>query len=235
MLPPSWRLLSHETLPSTQTLCRQLAEAGEPDGLAILARRQTEGRGTHGRPWESPAGNLFLSVLLRPGNAARQAGLWGMVAALAILDSLAPLVAGLRLKWPNDVLCQEAKIAGVLTEAAASEDRLDWVVLGLGVNLATAPDVPGRLTACVGERAPDPEVFAHAVLAQIDVWRQRVLLEGFAAVRAAWLSHGPAQGAHVTLRHDGRTVGGAFSGLSDEGALLLATGGRITAFAAGET
>jgi BirA family transcriptional regulator, biotin operon repressor / biotin---[acetyl-CoA-carboxylase] ligase len=117
-----WRLRVHEVLPSTSDLCRSLAADGEPAGLAVLARRQTRGRGSRGRDWESPPGNLFLSVLLRPAGRARDAAQWSLLAGVALGEAFAaylPDASMLRLKWPNDVLVGGKKIAGILVDSSA--------------------------------------------------------------------------------------------------------------------
>lgn len=244
--PPSsagaWRLQTYEALGSTSDLCRTLAQAGEPGPLAILARRQTQGRGTHGREWVSPAGNLFLSVLLRSREQARDAGQWGLLAAVALCDALLPLLPdprALRLKWPNDLLLSGAKLAGLLVESSAAADgTLDWLVIGMGVNVATAPQLPDRPTASlaqVADPAPDPEDLARLVLDRLAHWQRVRLLDGFAPIRAAWLQRGPDLGSPLTLKLPGRVVGGSFAGLAQDGGLLLATAGRVHAFAAGET
>lgn len=236
----SWRLQVHDVLPSTSDFCRARAADGEPDGLAVLALRQTRARGSRGRDWTSPAGNLSLSVLLRPREQAREAGQWSLLAGVALADALAPVVpdpALLRLKWPNDVLLGGAKLAGILVDSAAAPDgALDWLVIGIGVNLAVAPDVPGRAVACVADVAapPSPEAFAAVLLARLADWRGVRAREGFAAVRRAWLGRAAAPGSAVTLRLGERLIGGDFAGLADDGALLLNTEGRIRAFATGE-
>jgi BirA family biotin operon repressor/biotin-[acetyl-CoA-carboxylase] ligase len=236
--PPPFRLRVHATLASTSDLVAQLAEAGEPDGLAVLAHRQTAGRGTQGRAWESRAGNLHLSVLLRPAEPLRHAPQWGLLAAVALADAIAPLlpgVAALALKWPNDVLLNSAKAAGILAEAAA-DDRggIAWLCLGFGVNLAHAPQVEGRATACLADAGivpPAPEAFAAALLAALHRRRTERALTGFAPIRAAWLERGPAPDTHLSLASG---ISGRFAGLAEDGSLLLATGGRVHAVASGE-
>lgn len=236
---PVWRVRVHEALASTSDLCRQLAEAGEPGGLAVLARRQTAGRGTHGRGWESPEGNLYLSVLLRPGGPIATAPRWGLLAAVVVAEALVPLLPEpdlLRLKWPNDVLLGDGKIAGVLAEAAADrQGGLAWLVIGIGVNLASAPSLPDRLAACVGTSAPSADRFAADLLSRLDAWRARLAAEGFAPVRQAWLTRGPAPGTAVALHQGAAVRQGAFAGLDEGGALLLSADGHVRAFAAGET
>jgi BirA family biotin operon repressor/biotin-[acetyl-CoA-carboxylase] ligase len=237
---PEWRLKIVEVLTSTSDLCRTLAEAGEPDGMAVLARRQTQGRGSRGRSWDAPVGNLFLSVLLRPRDAARDAAQWSLLAGVALADALAPyvpLAGAVRLKWPNDVLLDGRKLAGILVESATdSRGALRYIVIGMGVNLAGAPDLPDRRAACLAELGPPPapDAFAAELLDRIGHWRRMRLVEGFAAIRSAWHARATALGDHMTLRHGGQVVGGLYAGLGEDGSLLLQTGGRVRAFTTGE-
>ena len=233
-----FRLRVHEALPSTSDLVAQLAAADEPDGLAVLAHRQTAGRGTQGRAWESRAGNLHLSVLLRPNEPLRHAPQWSLLAAVALADAVAasvPDAHAVALKWPNDLLLNGAKAAGILAEASADDlGGIAWLCLGIGVNLAHAPLVEGRATACLadtGIAAPTPEAFAATLLAALDARRTQRLTEGFAPIRAAWLARGPALDAHLSLTNG---VAGRFAGLAEDGSLLLSTGGRVHALASGE-
>ena len=238
--PPGWRLQHFESLDSTQTLCRRLAEAGEPERLAVVARRQTGGRGTQGRAWVSPPGNLFLSVLLRPTEPARAAAQWSLLAAVALIETLTPHTtphgARLRLKWPNDVLRDGAKLAGILTESGTdAAGGLAWLVIGVGVNVATAPELADRPTSCLGG-AIEAADLVGPFLTALDRWRHLRLRDGFAPIRAAWLARAPDLGSHISLRRgDATLVGGAFAGLDEEGHLLLSAGGRVRAFASGET
>jgi BirA family biotin operon repressor/biotin-[acetyl-CoA-carboxylase] ligase len=233
-----FRLRVHEALPSTSDLVAQLAAAGEPDGLAVLARRQTAGRGTQGRAWESRAGNLHLSVLLRPAEPLRHTPQWGLLAAVALADTVAAMIpdpAAVALKWPNDLLLHGAKAAGILAEASADErGGIAWLCLGIGVNLAHAPQVEGRATACLSDAGiapPAPEEFAARLLAALDARRTQRVTEGFAPIRAAWLARGPVPDTLLTLSSG---VAGRFAGLAEDGALLLATGGRVHAHVSGE-
>jgi len=236
-----FRLSVHEALPSTSDLIARRAEAGEPEGLAVLAHCQTAGRGTQGRGWESPLGNLHLSVLLRPAEPLRHAPQWGLLAAVALADAVAETIpdpGAIALKWPNDLLLNGAKAAGILAEASAGEGgRIAWLCLGIGVNLAHAPSIAGRATASLagqGIPPPDPVAFAGRLLAALAAWRARRAQEGFAPVRAAWLARGPAPGTPLAIRREGRDIAGRFAGLAEDGSLLLEIGGRIHAVASGE-
>jgi BirA family biotin operon repressor/biotin-[acetyl-CoA-carboxylase] ligase len=234
--PAGWRLQVHDQLPSTADLIRAAAEAGEAERLAILARRQTAGRGTHGRSWESPPGNLFLSVLLRPEAPAREVPQWSLLVAVAVHSALLPHAGpGLSLKWPNDLLLGGAKCAGILSEAGIDpEGRLDWLAFGIGVNLAHAPSVPGRLTAALPAPALAPEAAAAAIMESLDRWRAVLGAEGFGAIRRAWLERGHAPGAPLTVFAPGGVRSGLFDGLDDRGALRLRTATGMETVMAGE-
>lgn len=230
-----FRLRVHESLPSTQALVIALAERGEPAGLAILARRQTAGRGRAGRAWQSEAGNLHLSILLRPGGPAREIAGQALLAAVALHEAAAQHAPhrALHLKWPNDLLEGDAKLAGILAEAALNEaGGIAHLVLGFGVNLAHAPAVEGRAVTSLG--LIPPEDFAATLLQRVAHWQTRRLTEGFAPIRAAWMARGPALGALLTLRQGDNPVSGRYEGLAEDGGLMLATAGRLHVFHAGE-
>ncbi len=233
-----WRIEVHPELPSTSSHLVALAREGAPDGLAVLALRQTAGRGQGGRRWSDAPGNLALSLLLRPRHPVREAPQWGLLGGVALAETardIDPEPAALSLRWPNDLLRHGAKCAGVLTESALSpEGGLAWVVLGFGVNLVHAPSVPGRATASLG-RVEAPEAFAARLLDRVFAWRGVRDAEGFAPVREAWAAHGPARGQRIAARCGTGTAEGGFAGLGGDGSLLLETGqGVVLRIAAGE-
>jgi BirA family biotin operon repressor/biotin-[acetyl-CoA-carboxylase] ligase len=229
----AWRLESHATLASTSDEAVRRAKAGEAAGLAILALRQSAGRGSRGRSWTAPAGNLNLSILLRPARAMAEAGLFSLICGIAVAEALEGLGArDLRLKWPNDVLLGEAKLAGILIDASAKQDRLEWLVAGIGVNLRAAPEIPGRATAALAAQGLviPPETAAWAVLDRLALWLEAAP----AQIRAAWLARGPAPGAPLQLARGAEVLRGRFAGLSEAGELLLRREDRIEAVNTGE-
>jgi BirA family biotin operon repressor/biotin-[acetyl-CoA-carboxylase] ligase len=218
---------------STSAALKTRAEAGAPE-TALRAGRQTQGRGRQGRPWRSIDGNLYLSVLLRPA-ALPHPGHWSLLTAVALLDAARPYAShpnALRLKWPNDLLLNDGKLAGILLEAGFSP--APWLVIGIGVNLAGAPQDLGRPVASLNETgtAPDPQTFARHLLTALTRWRRRYETEGFPPIRTAWLAAGPPIGQALTVTQGETTVTGAFHGLADNGALRLnSPGGAITLLA----
>lgn len=234
--PAGWRVLVHDQLPSTADFLRARAEEGEGDRFAVLARKQTAGRGTKGRSWASPIGNLYLSVLLRPASQAREVPGWGLLAAVALHATLAPYAGpGLTLKWPNDLLLNGAKCAGILSEASlAPSGALEWLALGFGVNLAHAPALPDRATAALPAPAPSPEEAAAALMASLDHWRTIREREGFEPVLRAWMERGHAPGTPLSVSGPCGSLTGTFAGLDPWGGLRLSTATGMETVTAGE-
>lgn len=239
---PGFRLEIHEALPSTSDHVAARGAMGEAAGLAVLARRQTAGRGTQGRSWDSPAGNLHLSVLLRPDGPASEAPQWSLLAAVALAEAVEGYLPNRRmltLKWPNDLLLGQSKAAGILAEAELDANgRVASLVLGFGVNLALAPRLPDRKTASLaglGFVPPSPEDFAEALLGRLAHWDAVRRLQGFSAIRAAWLARGPARHAPIRVRvAAGGWTTGHFAGLAEDGSLLIAGEGRVERLTVGE-
>ena len=193
-LPQGYALIALDEAGSTNDEAKDRAMAGAPEGTVIWARQQLAGRGRRGRAWVSPPGNLYLSVILRPACEARSVAQLSFVAALAVLDLVdGPLPGRARCKWPNDILVDGGKIAGILLESALRpEGRVDWVVLGIGVNLASHPRLKGPTppTSFVdaGALPLAPEDALPSLLAALARRRRDWETQGFAAVRRAWLA-----------------------------------------------
>jgi BirA family biotin operon repressor/biotin-[acetyl-CoA-carboxylase] ligase len=201
--------------------------------LAVLALRQTEGRGSRGRVWQAPEGNLNLSVLLRPRRPAAEAGMFALLAGIAVAEAFEALTpVAPTLKWPNDVLLGQAKLAGILIDAVPAGAGLDWLVIGIGANLRGAPRIEGRLTTALGEHgvALEPRMAANAVLERLGHW----LDASPALIRETWLSRAHAIGAPIEVHAGGQRLQGSFAGLSPTGELLLRTENRIETISTGE-
>lgn len=225
-LDPFYRLVRLDETASTNDDARQLAGEGAPEGTLVWAARQTAGRGRRGRRWESPAGNLYMSLLLRPVMPLSQAGQVGFLAALSIAETAAVLLPNrtVACKWPNDVLVDGKKVAGLLLESEARADgTADWLVVGLGVNVASHPEgveFPATSLAAEGRAADVAEVLS-GITAHFGAWYRRWQAEGFAPVREAWLARAAGVGGPVRVRFETHTEEGVFAGLDGEGALLL--------------
>ncbi len=227
------------TVTSTMDVCHALAEQGAGEGLVVVADEQTAGRGRAGRAWYSPPGqSLYLSVLLRPGLRPRQIGWLTMIGALAVLDALSQfsvLRAWLSIKWPNDVLLRGRKVAGVLVETSLIGERLDYAVLGIGLNVGTrfdsAPDDVKQRATSLHEAlgtAPDRDALLDQLLSAFGE-RYGRLPESPLADYARWLE---TLGRRVRLRAGDEVIEGEAIRLQEDGALVVTTdaGERVATF-----
>lgn len=222
--PPLYRLVSLDTVGSTNDEAKRLAAAGDGDEWTLVwARTQTAGRGRLGRTWESPEGNLYCSLLLRPSCPPAQAAGIGFVAGLAIYDAIGSLVLpGLEAwcKWPNDVLLGNEKVAGVLLETQAP----DWLVVGIGINVAHFPDgtdFPATSLWRQGSPEISVEDMLEAFCRHFLTWYNRWRDEGFTSVRSHWLRRAKGVDEEISVRLADETVTGIFTGLDDDGTLIL--------------
>lgn len=225
-LPDFFRLRAVDQTGSTNDDATKAAREGAAEGTLIWARRQTKGRGRRGRSWVSPEGNLHLSIVLRPDMLPARAGETAFIAALASADackSLAP-AADIRCKWPNDVLADGRKVGGLLIESSILAARIEWLVVGVGINLASHPEgveFPAtHLGRHAGTTIPVEEglgVFMAAFEARYRLWRE----QGFAPIRAAWLQSAAGLGGPIRVRLENEELFGTFVGLDNEGALKL--------------
>ncbi|MDG1282892.1 MAG: biotin--[acetyl-CoA-carboxylase] ligase [Pseudorhodobacter sp.] len=210
----------------------------------FVAAEQTGGRGRRGRPWSSPRGNLYATLLLQPKEPADQVALRSFAAALALREAcvaLTGLPEAFTLKWPNDVLLNGGKLAGILLESAGGAGRVHHLAIGIGVNLVAAPTldqvepgatVPVSLWAETGLRIL-PETFLTQLAICYDRWETIFQAEGFAPLRKAWLSQAARIGEPLRARTGTAVFDGVFETIDEAGALVLATAkGRMTIAAA---
>jgi BirA family transcriptional regulator, biotin operon repressor / biotin---[acetyl-CoA-carboxylase] ligase len=228
-LPSFFHLQKFAHLASTNEEATRLAAAGAPEGTLVLADEQSAGRGRRGRIWVSSPGNFFGSIVLRPGRPAAEAAQLGFAASLAVLEACGqflPASVALACKWPNDVLADGRKLAGILLESRASgAGALDWLVIGIGVNLASCPrdtEFPAASLAEAGAPGVTPDailpILGTRFLAWYEAWQRP---GGFAALRTRWLDHAQGLGRPIRVRLSDSELDGRFAGLDDDGRLLL--------------
>jgi BirA family biotin operon repressor/biotin-[acetyl-CoA-carboxylase] ligase len=220
---------------STNLLAFRLAESAAREGTVVIAETQTGGKGRLGRHWESPPGvNLYCSVVLRPPIQPFRAPQLTFVSAVAVARAIEQ-VACLQpnIKWPNDILLNGRKVAGLLNEMSAETDTIHCVILGIGVNINMRQEqFPDDLRhpatslllesgACVSRVA-----FARELLSSLDALYDEYLRNGFPAIRAEWLSRSTVQGRRVRVSFGTGETEGMVMGVDDDGALLLKRGDR---------
>lgn len=233
-----WRLRIYESLPSTTSLCREQAEAGAAEGLAILARRQTAGRGTKGRVWIAPPGNLSFSLLLRPSDVASCLEVLPFLTSIAVYEAIHAIAPSceLLLKWPNDVLLSGDKVSGILIDSSSGPEA--WIIIGIGVNIKSSPHISGRRLACLSQLgvSPAPEALAKLIMEHLSAGLAAFASSGADFVRGAWLSRAHKKGVRLAVMTADEYIEGFFYGLGPGGQLLLMTeGNKVRSFLSGET
>lgn len=258
------RLHSHDRLDSTNSEAMRLAHGGEAGPLWVTTRRQEAGRGRRGNAWTSPDGNLAASLLLPvAGVAPEMVATLGFVAGVALVDAirdacrldpsplaseaergdallphaLAPGAAAIHLKWPNDVLADGRKLAGILLEAEMLPGGRRAVVVGFGVNVAAAPEgLPYPAAALSAFSAADAprllEFLSERFVEAVRIWNKG---RGFSNIRRRWLERAAGVGAPVSVRMAEVTLTGIFETIDEGGRLvILAPDGTRRTVTAGE-
>ncbi len=249
-----YRLEAHETVGSTNALALDRARAGDPGMLWIVSKRQESGRGRRGRIWETPQGNLAATLLMVDRHDLKNAATLGFVAGLALADALNLVAPQARvdvgidgggkpgnrfeLKWPNDVLADGAKLAGILLESHLLTDGRLALAVGIGVNVVAHPaDVPYPATslARVGSTVTAEGLF----VALSDSWTENARIwnggAGLAAIRRLWLSRAAGLGAEVAVNLGGAVKRGIFETIDDDGRFVIRDErGAIVTIAAGD-
>lgn len=233
---PDWpkgygRIVLEQTDSTNAEAARLSGKLTEPTW--ILALHQTAARGRRGRPWAMPAGNFAATLLMRPTEAPGQVALRSFVAALALFDAFVAVTgrAGMfALKWPNDVLLQGGKVAGILLESTGRAGGVGHLAIGIGVNLAVAPDAgavepgairPVALTEAGAQVAPQD--FLTALADAFAGWEATFTAEGFGPVREAWLARAARLGEPLVARTGAEVLSGRFETVDAQGALILQT------------
>lgn len=217
----------YEALDSTNAEARRRAEAGEGGPVWITAAVQTAGRGRRGRAWSTEKGNLAATLLMTTDAAPAEAAQISFIAALAAAEladaCLGPDVA--RLKWPNDVLVHGRKAVGILVESGARPDGRLWLAVGIGVNLAHAPDDVERPATAFAEhmstKPPEPLAALDVLASRFEAWRRTWAAQGFGPVARAWTARAMGLGERCEARLPTRTLSGVAEGLDPDGALRL--------------
>ena len=200
----------------------------------ITSDRQSAGRGRRARAWASPAGNFHGTLVLKPTEPAEQVALRSFAAALALHDACVALTGlsdNFTLKWPNDVLLNGGKLAGILLESAGLGTANPVLCIGIGVNLIAAPDAstveagavpPVSLLVETGHRIL-PQAFLNVLAPAYTRWEATFQAEGFAPLRTAWLAHAARKGEIIRARTGTQTRDGIFDSIDGRGNLILRT------------
>lgn len=242
MTPATLHVL--DEIDSTNAEARRRAEAGDVASQWIMARRQSAGRGRRGREWNSDTGNLFATLLTLTDKPPAEAAQITFVAALAVADLLDAFAApgAVSIKWPNDVLLAGDKASGILVESGVHASGRLWLAVGIGVNLAHAPEgterpatsLAAHLRADIAYRPP-VEAAAGVLAEAFAVWQGRWESLGFQPVLDAWTARTQGLDGPCIARLGHETVSGVAEGVAPDGALRLRTAdGALRLISAGD-
>lgn len=213
---------------STNNWAKKMAEEGVPDGTIFLAEEQAAGRGRMDRPWKSPPGGIWMSVVLRPGIQPYLAPGLTLVAAVAAVGAI-KAVTGLDplIKWPNDIYIGDKKVCGILTEMKAEMDRVNYIVIGMGINanidvstLGNAALTAGSLSMFLGGPV-DRKQLVRELLSQLEDYYFRFRKDGMAPILDVWRKNNFTLGRYIILKQGGEEFKGVAEDITPEGGLLL--------------
>lgn len=234
----------HDEVGSTNAEAFELARNGAAEGTVVMAEGQTGGKGRLGRKWESPPGlNVYLSVILRPPIPPEEAHWLTFVAAVAASEAVSKhCPARPTVKWPNDILINGRKAAGILLEMGSEPERVHFVVMGIGVNVnmtrAMFPEHIRNTATSLREEAGaevDRAAFASRLLSSVELWYKVYLSEGSVPILSEWKRYFGFEGKEVRAVSFGSTVKGVCLGVDDTGALLIREpGGSVKRIVAGD-
>ncbi|MDF2965830.1 MAG: biotin--protein ligase [Rickettsiaceae bacterium] len=240
-----YNLLIYEEVDSTNSEALRLAKAGVDGNFVIWAQSQTHGRGRNGRAWLSAKENLFTSILLSPDCKVESLPQLSFVTSLAVHDALSLICkqhkvsASLSLKWPNDILINEAKVAGILLESINVKTfKRNYLVIGIGININNKPELEGRTITCLKDILGadiEPGYVFDKVLAYFDLYYKKWQNDGFIDIRKTWLKKAHHLNNVVTIDSGHNRVSGIFKDIDFSGAIRIKLAcGRIYSLHAGE-
>jgi BirA family biotin operon repressor/biotin-[acetyl-CoA-carboxylase] ligase len=235
------KIFSFKTIDSTNNCARALAGCWAEEGTLVVAEEQTEGRGRLGRAWlASPNENLTFSLILRPELPAEALNLLPLYAAVAVAEAVEKSTGiAVECKWPNDLLIQNKKVAGILLEGSLKEDAVEYVVIGIGLNvnqMIFPSDFAGRATSLrlASGAEIDRAGLLRSILRSLESHYLTIMKRGFSVILPLWLSRTRMINKNITVTQDGATLSGVVTGLSPEGALILKTNGTEKTLYAGD-
>lgn len=222
------KIYSFKKIFSTNDKAFKLASRGEPEGACVISERQTRGRGRLNRKWYSKQGNLYVSLILRPLMPTNAAPQLTFVAALAVKEFLEKQLGNnkLQLKWPNDVMWNGKKISGILTEMEVKDNRLDFVIIGIGINVnqrvfpKQISDKAISIYGVLGRKMSLNKV-RDELLRYFEKWYAGYLKKGFSYIKKEWEERSRIRGRRVVVQDGRKKIEGIAQGLNSEGALLV--------------
>ena len=235
-----------DTIDSTQNFALKLSQKPHENGSVVIAKRQTRGRGRLNRKWISPKGGIWLSILLRPHFELSQTSLFPMVTSLALAIAIEKtLKIKPELKWPNDLTVKGKKVAGILIDVSIESNKIDYIVIGVGINFKIHPNKISKLiknpkksygiTTLVNERQDDsPVELVQQFLFELEHMYNKVISNSIVEIRKEWIKRSSTIGKNVTATTTTGLLKGKAIGIDETGALHLSNKGKTQRLLAGD-
>jgi BirA family biotin operon repressor/biotin-[acetyl-CoA-carboxylase] ligase len=228
-----------KTIPSTNDYARILIKKDVKEGTIVLADEQTSGRGRKSRVWSSPKGGLWFSIILYPSFSPKDAMMLTMAASISVTQAIQE-ITDLKpvIKWPNDILIDEKKVCGVLTELETKNDKIIYSIIGIGINVNNQlnKDLSKNATTLLekyGSMISKNGLFS-CILENFDNNYLKLMDNDFSSIREKWLFMSKIVGREVIIREDDRTIQGVVSGVDDNGQLILKNNKEIKHISSGD-
>jgi BirA family biotin operon repressor/biotin-[acetyl-CoA-carboxylase] ligase len=236
------KICHYHRVDSTNNAAKKLAEEGAPEGTVVIAEQQTKGRGRMNRSWHSPAGGIWMSVILKPRVPPYQVQGITLVAAVAVVNAIKK-VTGLvpLIKWPNDIYLEGKKVCGILTEMKGEVDQVNYLIIGIGLNvnsdsrqLEKEASGAGTLAMYLGQNV-DRKSLVREMLSQLETNYFHYCREGISSILNQWRQNSLTLGRNVVLKMGEKVFAGVAEDITPEGGLLLRDHhGRTKVFYSGE-
>lgn len=236
-------VLHFEDVPSTNDEGKKAAAAGADEGTVIVSEAQSTGKGRLERSFFCPRGGVWFSVILRPGFMPQDAPKCTLLAAVAVAKAMGEQGLEAGIKWPNDIYCRGRKLTGILTEMSAEMDRINYVVIGTGINVnipqssfpADIQDKAGSMSDMLGHNV-DRVAFLQSILQYMEALYLDVLQNGFAGLLNQWRQYSITLGQEISVlgMQEQESFVGTAKDIDDDGALLVETGDGLRRVLAGD-
>ena len=221
-LPPQYVVYWYKNLSSTNTIARDLAQRGAQDSTIVVAEEQSKGKGRYDRQWVSVQGNLYMSIIIRSCYTIDVLAQLAFVTTIALSSAIN--LPQITYKWPNDLLIEGEKCAGILLEASLCGKKPDWLIIGIGINVHNAPmQYPATFLQKHGCRFSIPELLQR-IITNFALYRQKWLLTGFKDIRELWIKRAVKLGEEITINE---RIHGIFKELDRYGRLVLQRDGTL--------
>src|SRR3989441_10467797 len=235
-----------DTIDSTQSFALRLASKPYENGSIVIAERQTRGKGRLNRRWISPKGGIWLSILLKPDFEVSQVSLFPILSSLALAKAIENVLKlKPRLKWPNDVTLNDKKVAGILIDASMESNKIDYLVIGAGINFRIQPRIVSRqargsenfygITTLVGKnKESDPVELLQKFLYELEQLYRKILSNNLTEIRKEWTERSSTIGRNITVATPNGQVKGKAISIDESGALLVSSKGKIRRLLVGD-